>query len=92
MYFEKKNEKARSINYSECAFVAPGVQHAMHMGHIVICGLSGSTIFFSILSHKRHGFRKKKLLNSKCVLFFSLHILSGTLLILRRKHQNVIKN
>ena len=41
----------------------------MRMRHIVICGLSGSTIF-STLSHKRHDFRKKKLLSTKCVSIF----------------------
>jgi hypothetical protein len=30
--------------------VALGIQHAMHMGHIVICGLSGSTIGFHIIT------------------------------------------
>ena len=42
--------KAISITYSECVFVALGIQHAMRMLHIVICGLSGSTVFFHIIS------------------------------------------
>ena len=29
-------------------FVALGTQHAMRMRHIIICGLSGSTVFFHI--------------------------------------------
>jgi len=37
------------------ACVNLGIQHAMRMRRIVICGLPGSTIF-STLSHKRHGF------------------------------------
>jgi hypothetical protein len=44
-------EKQLRITYSECLFVALGLQHAMHMCHIVICGLSGSTIFFQIISY-----------------------------------------
>jgi len=38
--------KVTSITYSECAFVALFIRHAMRMRHIVICGLSGSTILF----------------------------------------------
>ena len=48
-----------------CARVALLIQHATRR-RIAICGLSGSTIF-STLSHKRHDFRKKMLLNVKCV-------------------------
>jgi len=41
--------KAISIIYSECVFVALVIQHAMHMRHIVICGLPGSKTFFHII-------------------------------------------
>jgi len=40
--------KAVSITCSECVFIAFCIQHAMVILHIVICGLSGSTIFFCI--------------------------------------------
>jgi len=30
--------------------VAIGIQHAMHVRHIVICGLPRSTVFFHIIS------------------------------------------
>jgi hypothetical protein len=42
--------KATSILYSDCVFIALSIQHAMYMRHIVICGLPGSTVFFT-LSH-----------------------------------------
>jgi len=36
--------KAIIIIYYECAFVALGMQHAMHMHHLVISGLNDYTI------------------------------------------------
>jgi hypothetical protein len=41
--------KAINITYSECVSVTLGIQHAMHMCHTVICGLSGSILFFHII-------------------------------------------
>jgi len=63
----------------------------MRMRHIVVCGLPSSSIF-STLPHKRYDFRKKKLLNTKCVLKFPLHTLYEILLILRRSERDMIKN
>ena len=51
--------KAISIAYSESVFVALGIQQAMRMHHTVICGLPGSTIFFTLF-HKWHDFLKKE--------------------------------
>ena len=42
-------EKATSITHSECVFLL-GIQHAIRMRHIVICGLFVSTLFFHITS------------------------------------------
>jgi len=39
-----------SMTHSECVFVALGIQHAMRMCRIVVCSLSGSTIFFHLIS------------------------------------------
>jgi len=62
----------------------------MRMRHVVICGLSGSTIF-STLSHKQQDFRKKKVMEIKmCV--FSLQRLSETFLIVRRNERDMIIN
>jgi len=48
--------------------------------------------YFSTLSHKRHDFPGRKLLNTKCVLWFSIQLLSETFLILRRNERDMIKN
>jgi len=38
-----------SFTYNEHVSVALIIQHAMHMCHIVICGLSGPSSFFHII-------------------------------------------
>ena len=45
-----------------CVFVALGIQHAMCLRNIIICGLPRSTIFYHFISKKRHDFRKKKVI------------------------------
>jgi hypothetical protein len=68
--------KSVTITYSEYVFVCLGTLHACCMRHIIVCGLSGSTTFFDIISKgtifekiynifrhylKRHDFRKELL-------------------------------
>ena len=81
-----------SIAYCECEFVTLGIQHAVRMHHTAICCLPNSTQYFSTFSHKRHNFRGKKLLNTKCVFWFSLQLLSETFFILRRIERDMIQN
>ena len=38
------------VKQPECVFVAFGIQYAMQMRRIVICGLPRSTIFFHMIS------------------------------------------
>ena len=40
--------KAIHITHYECVFVVLGIQQAMHKHHMVICGLTSSTLFFHI--------------------------------------------
>ena len=48
--------------------------HAKRMRHIIlISGVCPALPYFSTLSHKRHDFREKKILNLKCVFWYSLN-------------------
>jgi len=42
--------RIKNITYSECLSVTLVIQREMRGRHIVICGLSGSTVFFRIIS------------------------------------------
>jgi len=60
------------ITYCECVFVVLGIQHAMHIPYIVICGLPGSTLSFTTLCSKRRDFQKIRVIENKMsVLIFS---------------------
>jgi len=75
--------KAISITYAECVLVALVIQHGKRMRRIMSSLACLTVPYFSGLSHKRHDFRKK-LLNIKCLFWFSLQLLSEIFLILRR--------
>jgi len=42
--------KSKRVTYSKRVFVALGTLHAMRLRHIFICRLSGSTVFFYLIS------------------------------------------
>jgi hypothetical protein len=69
-----------SLSYPACKAHAPY--------YVVICDLSGSTKLLTLF-HKGHDFRKKKLLNIKCVFWFSVQLLSETFLSLRIIESNI---
>ena len=61
--------------------------------HVTLIPMACSALqYFNTLSHKRHDFRKKKLLNTKYVFWFSLQLLSETLFLLRVINRDMIKN
>ena len=71
-----------TVTYSEYVILALGIQHAMRMPRL--SSVSGSALqYFFTLSQKRQGFRKKKVVEKKSELCFSLRTLSKLFLILR---------
>jgi hypothetical protein len=70
-------------------FGALGIQNALRMRHIVICGLSGYTIPFYVINgtilKKESGFEHKM-----CVLIF-LQLMTETFLIPRETEPDMIK-
>jgi len=72
-------------------FVALAIQHALRMRRIVLPSVTCPAVqYFSTLFHTRHDFRKKKLLNPKCVFLCPLQLLSETFLILTRTERDMI--
>jgi hypothetical protein len=62
--------KAIIISYSEYVFAALDMPHEMRARHIVICGLPGSTTFFSHYLINGTIFGKKVIEYKMCVLIF----------------------
>ena len=63
----------------------------MRMRHIVVCGLSGSTIFFHFLINGTI-LEKKVAEHKMCIVIFSTPFLSETSFMPRRNERDTIKN
>jgi hypothetical protein len=74
-----------------CVCVVLGTQYAIRVSHIVVCGLSCSTIFFHIISQKVR--ISKTAIEIKMIVFlFSLRVLSKTFFLKRNERKrNMIK-
>jgi len=84
--------KAISNNWIHRVCVCSLSYPAWAWAHEWYCGLCGCTMFFHISSQTSRFSGKKKLLNIKCVSWFSLQLLPGTFLILRRIQPDSIIN
>ena len=85
--------KVISCTKSECLLVALGIQHWMRMCHIVVCGLSGSTMNSNFPRSLTNGtIFGKSLLNIRCVFRISVQLLSETFFIKEGTEQDIITN
>jgi hypothetical protein len=82
--------KVISVSHSQCVSAAFDIQHARCICHIILSSEARLVLLqFSILSHKWHNFRKKKLWKIKYV-FISPRHLSEIFLILRRTQPDTL--
>ena len=85
--------RAKSINgtYSQCVSVALGTRYAVRMCPMVVCGLSGSTIFFNIISHTaRFYIKTKNAIEHRTCVLISLHHSAEKFLSLRWTERDTI--
>ena len=69
-YKHRYKGKEIIFTYSDCVFVALTIHNPMYMNDIFVCGLSGCTIFFHIISQK-HNCKKNISDHEKCVFTLS---------------------
>jgi hypothetical protein len=81
--------KAISITYSECVPVALVIQHAKRMRHMSSVACPAPS-YFSTLSHKRHDFRGKKVIEHNMCSDFLCNFCLKTFLILRGIQRDII--
>ena len=68
-----------------CVSVALVIQHTKRMCRIILSSVACPALpYLFTLSHKWHDFRKKEWLDTKCVFWFPLQLLSEIFLILRK--------
>jgi hypothetical protein len=81
----------KSNNYCTLRMCDCNHMHPPCNAHAPYCHLWPARLCnISTLSRKRHDFRRKILLRIKCAFWFTLQLLSETLLILRRNEQDMI--
>jgi hypothetical protein len=82
--------KGKSSTYFKCMSVALGIQHVMPMRHLVICGLSDSTVFFYVTQQTARSRGGGDIQDKTCGRFFSTTF-SKAFFVLRIK-QVMIRN
>ena len=103
MYLERKiralsrnhccRGRAIIITYSECVFVALGVQPAKRMRHIVLSSVACQAVpVFPYDPTNGTIFGKKDVIQHKCVFRFSVQFSSETFIILRRTEREIVIN
>ena len=84
-------QKAISIRYYEFVSIALIIQHALRMRRILLSSeVYPSLPCFFTWPHKRYVFRKKKVIEYKSVFWFSVQVLSKTILITERIQRDIV--